>query len=147
LSVKLSGSPLGTRIHEPKEHDIQAAYFNYIFLRGKTCEKYDLVYSIPNAGKRGRFARGRILAEGLRAGFPDVGIAYQGTHLGTRYPGMFIEFKRPRTGRMSPEQETYKRLLIKAGYLYLVLTDATEAMNITDAFLGEPGLLEWQHTP
>lgn len=55
------------------EHTDQALFMQWMFrLPASKYPGADTVYAIPNAGKRGRAAAGRMVAEGLRAGYPDL---------------------------------------------------------------------------
>ena len=57
-----------------------------------------LMYHIPNEGKRSRATGGRLRAEGLKAGVPDIclPVACGGCH------GLYIELKRQHGGRLLP---------------------------------------------
>ena len=53
------------------------------------------LYAIPNGGERNVIVANRLRAEGVKSGFPDIGlpVARHGFH------GLFIELKRPKTER------------------------------------------------
>ena len=70
-----------------------------------------LMYHIPNEGKRSRATGGRLRAEGLKAGVPDIclPVARGGCH------GLYIELKRQHGGRLLPVQAEWMEKL-KQGY-------------------------------
>jgi hypothetical protein len=73
------------------------------------------MFAIPNAGKRTKWERGRLLAEGMKAGVPDVCLPVR-----TRYFGaLWIEHK-TKTGVLSPEQKVWHGLLKSCGHNVIV---------------------------
>lgn len=72
------------------ETEEQAALFKWAKLIGKQHPEYDLLYAIPNAGKRGAKARGDMLRTGLKAGVPDICLPVPRGGYGSLY----IEMKR-----------------------------------------------------
>lgn len=71
----------------------------------------ELIYAVPNAGKRTPRQGAYMKAEGLRPGFPDVGLP---TAAHGHY-GLFIELKTLK-GRLTPEQGEWLHRLNRAGY-------------------------------
>ena len=71
-----------------------------------------LMYHIPNEGKRSRATGGRLRAEGLKAGVPDIclPVACGGCH------GLYIELKRQHGGRLLPAQAEWMEKLKAQGY-------------------------------
>ena len=71
-----------------------------------------LMYHIPNEGKRSRATGGRLRAEGLKAGVPDIclPVARGGCH------GLYIELKRQHGGRLLPAQAEWMEKLKAQGY-------------------------------
>ena len=71
-----------------------------------------LMYHIPNEGKRTRGTGGRMRAEGLKKGVPDIclPVARGGAH------GLYIEMKRQAGGRITPEQSRWMDDLHAQGY-------------------------------
>ncbi len=96
-----------------------------------------LLVATPNQGRTGGWKAARrgawLKDEGLRAGFPDLGlfIPSQGHH------GLFIEMK-SEGGRVSPAQDEMMRLLSEQGYLCLVAFGFEDAKNQILAYLGAP---------
>lgn len=69
--------------------------------------KGSIIFAIPNGGYRGKAAAGRLKAEGVLSGVPDLFIPEL---------GMFIEMKREKGGSVSPEQRIIMDELLKIGY-------------------------------
>lgn len=99
------------------EHDLQASIIAECNLRANMDPRFGLVFAIPNGGHRHKATAGKLKAEGVKAGIPDLFLpvprpAYNGHRA---YHGMFIELK---VGRNSPtdSQELWLRLLAEQGY-------------------------------
>lgn len=73
----------------------------------------------------------RLKREGLKKGFPDVGIFVPRGG----YHGMFIEFKGPK-GKLSPEQIKMRKLLEDNDYVVKVCDTLDDAINATVSYLG-----------
>jgi len=70
------------------------------------------MFAIPNGGSRHILEAVNLKKQGVKRGVPDImlPVARQGYH------GLFIEMKRQKGGRESPEQKEYKEYLIGEGY-------------------------------
>lgn len=68
---------------------------------------------IPNEGFRHVAYAKKLHALGLRRGVPDLLLAYPTETA----PGLWLEMKRLKGGRVSPEQEAYIALLRELGYI------------------------------
>lgn len=111
------------------EHEIQAAFFEYVRLKAKKDNAYKLVTAIPNA-REGEWARIRFWREGVNAGWPDVLCAAPRG----KWNALFIEFK-TRTGRLSRKQLEIMACLQKAGACVLVCYSADEGISLLDQYL------------
>jgi hypothetical protein len=69
------------------------------------------LYAIPNAGDRHPAVGAKMKAEGLRPGFPDLGLAIPVA----QYHGLFIEMK-AHGGRLRPNQREWLERLQGMGY-------------------------------
>lgn len=110
------------------ESAIQSSYITWINLQyPKVAE---VTASIPNGGKReGRYGI-RLKKEGLKNGFPDIGIfSPRGKH-----NGLFIEFK-SKKGSIRKEQCIVMNSLTKEGYLCEVCRSLKEAIKVTNNYL------------
>lgn len=112
----------------PTEHQEQCALFEWAELY--SCRYPDLhgLYAIPNAGGyTGGYARNvvrvkEMLREGVRPGYPDVGldVARGGYH------GLRIEMKRVRGSDTSAAQKAWHLWLTEQGY-YVAVCEGAEA--------------------
>lgn len=104
-----------------------------------------LLYAIPNGGWRRPATAGRLKAEGVRPGVPDVCLPAPRGSFGACY----IELKRahapgkPR-GRASPEQLWWLGELQAVGNFAAVAYGWTEARSMLEAYLGTPCLAHTQ---
>lgn len=116
----------------PSEHQIQCAFIVQIrFLQLRHVELGTL-FSVPNAAKRSFKLAAMLKAEGMISGVPDIvlPVARQGFH------GLMIEFKKPKTGKLSEAQKCYIDLIVKEGWLVVVMTDAEAAIKAVKNYLG-----------
>lgn len=94
-----------------------------------------LLASCPNGGGRSGPRVGAILkAEGLRAGFPDLGLYVPRKVFSGWDHSLFLELKRP-SGIVSPEQEVFHQRLREQGYKVEVCRSLTECINTITAYL------------
>jgi len=113
------------------EHHEQAAFIKWCLLQSCTIPGLAAVYAIPNAqgGKMRRGAAGRRVGEGLRKGFPDVGIPCQTPE----YGALFIEFKFE-DGKLRPEQREWIILLRSLGNRVEVCYSCEWAIHVTTRY-------------
>lgn len=92
---------------------------------------YELIYHIPNEGKRKRRTGGNLVRAGLKKGVPDicVPVARLGMH------GLYIELKKDKSGEVSKEQIEWIRRLSKQKYLATVCYGADEAIELITAYM------------
>ncbi|MFC7515079.1 VRR-NUC domain-containing protein [Herbaspirillum sp. GCM10030257] len=114
----------------PKEHEIQATFICWVRLAEKTDWRLKLLFAVPNAGKRTRAEAAWMLAEGLRAGVPDIMLPFPNGP----FVGLAIEFKRPGE-KTSEKQDDYIALLVDAGWLVVICTDSDAAVRTVQDYL------------
>jgi len=68
--------------------------------------------AIPNGEYRNKATAGKLKAMGVRAGIPDLFLAIRRG----RYPGLWIELKKLKSGKTSPEQDIWLEHLKSQGY-------------------------------
>lgn len=76
----------------------------------------DYLLAVPNGGARHRAEGGKLKAQGVRAGVPDLFLAVP--RAGSC--GLWIELKRQRGGKTTPAQEQWIDRLTDAGYTVAV---------------------------
>lgn len=79
----------------------------------------DDLFAIPNAGKRSKAARGRLLLEGMTAGVWDL-------YAPARF--MWIEFKRREVGALSQAQKDFGTARLEEGYQCMVAWGCDDAI-------------------
>ena len=91
-----------------------------------------LYYAIYNEGKRSIGAAIKAVSMGLRSGVPDLclPIARNGYH------GMYLELKRSKGGRISPNQEIWIKALTAQGYYVVVAKGYSCALNEICKYMG-----------
>jgi hypothetical protein len=89
------------------------------------------LFAVPNGGVRHIATAARLKKTGARAGVPDLmlPVARGGFH------GLFIEMKRVKNSRLSPEQDDWLTFLAKEGYMVVVCKGFEPAKQTIDAYL------------
>ena len=115
----------------PTESAEQKLLFEWAAYQGGRYPALSLLLHIPNGGARRKSEAARMSAEGVRAGVPDLclPVARGGYH------GLFIELKRTRGGRVSPEQTRWIRNLNDQGYYAAVCIGWENASQLLLAYL------------
>ena len=107
------------------EGEEQAALFRWAQFQSGKYPELDLMFHIPNGGKRGKAEAARFKAEGVKAGGPDIFFTKakwietkrtDGGFDNRFYCGLFVEMKRISGGTVSAEQDRWLEELRRAGY-------------------------------
>lgn len=101
----------------PTEHDEQVSLIRWAEVQRARYPALAWLHAIPNAGagaQRGQ--AGKMKAEGVKSGVPDLCLPVPACG----YHGAYIELKRQKGGRLSPEQALWREHLRVAGYAHLV---------------------------
>lgn len=117
----------------PTESVEQQHLFQWARMASGKWPELGLMYKISNEGKRSRANGGRMKAEGLKKGVPDIclPVARGGQH------GLYIELKRERDGRVSMEQLGWIEALKNQGYCAAVCQGCGEAIELIERYLSE----------
>lgn len=102
-----------------REHAEQAALVRRAEWHAGRYPILRLLYAIPNGGARSAAVAGRLKAEGVRAGVPDLCLPVPSAD--GRHIGLYLELKAPggggeRKGRTSDAQEGWIAALRAAGH-------------------------------
>ena len=81
------------------------------------------IFAIPNGGFRARSTAAKLKAEGVSRGVPDLFVPEC---------NLWVEMKRVKGGRLSPEQRDWIEYLRKVGNTVLVCHGAEDAKNQID---------------
>lgn len=99
--------------HNDEEHRIQVACVRWF--RAQYRDLANLLFAIPNGGRRDKATAARLKDEGVVAGVADLALLLpsKGCH------GLFIEMKTAK-GRQSESQKQWQRLVVSQRYKYVV---------------------------
>lgn len=111
-----------------RESTIQCNYLKWLNFQHPGV--FEATSSFPNSGVREPRYGARLKREGMKKGFPDLGIFYPSG----KYHGMFIEFKSEK-GSLSPDQKKVLSTLDLNGYKCIVCKNFDEAINETNKYL------------
>ena len=121
------------REYVPTEAEEQEAVIEWAKAMEARVPELELLHHIPNGGRRSKAEAGRFKAQGVKAGVPDLSLPVPRG----RYHGLYVEMKRKRGGRISPEQEWWIERLQKQGYFVDVCFGADEAIRRIEWYLTE----------
>lgn len=119
------------KIQPQKETYTQQEYISYAKMRLKSRGLDDLVFSIPNEGKRDEKNASRMIAEGLTKGIPDTFVSLaRGA-----YHGLYIEFKRSQNEKLTEAQARIIPKLRDQGFYVAVCWDSGTACELLEKYL------------
>lgn len=128
-----------------EEHQIQVGVFQWIDLQKEIYPALKNAFAIPNGGSRNEIEAKNLKAEGVRAGVPDMCLAYpsKGFH------GLYIEHKTKKGqltkdktiktkhgSRIREGQETWFKRLSDCGYRCEVSRSIDQSISIIKRYLG-----------
>jgi hypothetical protein len=93
---------------------------------------WTVTFKINNEGKRSYYKAAILKAEGLKAGVPDIFMAYPNGF----YHGLFLEFK-INNNKPTEVQRYMMRQFVEKGYYCSVVYSFDEAVHVTECYLGE----------
>jgi rhodanese-related sulfurtransferase len=108
----------------PTEHEDQKGFVTWFRMTYPRVR----IFAIPNGGVRSKAAAGKLKAEGVSAGVPDLFVPAW---------GLFIEMKRLKGGVVSEEQKDWLDYLASEGYSVMVCRGIDDAIRSVKAFKGE----------
>lgn len=111
----------------PLEEEEQMAVVGYLEALGY------LYHASPNGGKRHIVTAMKLKRLGCKPGFPDIMVFEPIMHNGTVTPGIAIEMKRLKGGKVEPEQAQWIAKLSSRGWYAKVCCGAEEAIQ----FIGD----------
>lgn len=118
------------KIAAPSEDEEQSTIMDYCRAMSGKYPELEMMYHIPNEGKRGRYYATVQKRIGLKAGVPDLclPISRKGFH------GLYIEVKAI-DGRTSPKQQEWIDKLNEQGYKAVVCYGADAAIEVIADYL------------
>lgn len=120
------------------EHQEQCSLITWTAYASVTYPELDLLFAIPNGGKRQRVIAAKLKAEGVKSGVPDLMLPVARGN----YHGLFVEMKR-KDGKESPNQKVWRERLIAENYQAIVCHSWLEAKDAIIFYLNlQPHLIE-----
>lgn len=116
------------KIIEPSEAQEQAAVVQW--WRIQYPRHANLLFHIPNGGLRNKIVAVHLKREGVVRGVADMFLAMPCRDI----HGLFIEMKRAKGGRQTPEQKAFEELVMEQGYLYHVCHGSAAAISVLRAY-------------
>ncbi|MHC1792149.1 VRR-NUC domain-containing protein [Solidesulfovibrio sp.] len=113
------------------EHDEQCIVIARAEVLAPSVPELRLLFAIPNGGHRHKAVAGKLQAEGVRKGVPDLclPVSRGGFH------GLYVELKAQRDGRVSDEQKEWIAALQAQGYRAEVCVGADAAWRVICEYL------------
>lgn len=106
--------------------------------QGGMWEMLDLLYHVPNGGRRGKAEASIFKAMGVKAGVPDlflpVPMVLQSEEYAQNTHGLYIEMK-AQGGRLHPSQKEWLQKLRSMGYCCRVCFGCEEAERVLEDYL------------
>ena len=124
---------LAYKSRTPREDEEQSALFEWARMQSGKYPELELLHHIPNGGSRNKAEAAKLKRQGVKAGVPDIclPIARGGSH------GLYIELKRQRGGKVSPEQLNWLLALTEQGYTAVICTGWEAAAKMIIDYLKE----------
>lgn len=96
--------------------------------------KLQLAYGTLNGIKLSKMLAVKAKKQGNRVGVPDIVLPAKS--FDGKYPGLYIELKRLKGGKVSAEQKRYHKLLMAQGYMVMVEKGHQDAIRTISIYLG-----------
>ena len=116
-------------MRQPEHHD-QVALFRWAGYQSKRLPELALMFAIPNGGKRNKATAGKLKAEGVKAGVPDICLPVANG----KYHGLWIELKAGRNKPTQPQVQWHMRLS-QQGYRVAVCYSWEAARDVIEEYL------------
>lgn len=134
-------SKWGRLIAAGSEDEVQATFFEWVGRHKADHPALDLIFAVPNGSNKSPAQRAVMQITGLRPGVPDVCVPVcvknvAGVALSA---GLWIEFKRPGGGRVSPGQKQWHERLRGFGHRVEVCDSAEAAIDLVTSYLRMSG--------
>lgn len=115
------------------EHHEQVTLFEWLYYNRGKYPVLQKAFAIPNGGLRNKVVAGKLKAEGVKSGVPDLMLptARKGKH------GLFIEMK-AKNGKTSVNQKKWILDLLTEGYSVQVCFGSGQAINTIIDYLSLP---------
>lgn len=117
------------------EHQEQTTLMRWAEYQSKKLPELALLFAIPNGGARHPAVAGKLKAEGVKAGVPDLFLPVPRNVQGIAFNGLFIEMKAGRNKPTMAQIEWHVRLS-QQGYRVSVCYGWEAARDLITEYLG-----------
>ena len=121
---------------QQSEHDFQKRLVAALNQRVIIEPALALLYAVPNGGMRNKATAGKLRAEGVKSGVPDLFLSVPSTP----FHGLYLELK-AKANTASDEQRRWLMNLSAQGYKCAVVNDMGTALRIVAEYLRNPKLI------
>lgn len=125
-------SPRSPVADAPYETDEQVRVVDWVDLTLPLLPALEMFFAVPNGGVRPTKTAGRLRAEGVKAGVPDMYLDFPVAP----FHGLRIELKRRIGGRLSADQAAWGERYVRHNYAWHVCRGADEAVAAICNYLG-----------
>ena len=123
---------------EPYESEEQEALFSWALLMETKYPCLKLLYHVPNGGMRSAAVAGKLKAEGVKAGVPDICLPVARG----KYHGLYIELKAGKN-KATKDQKEWLSALSEEGYMAILCRGWENASKSILAYLESGGVEEY----
>lgn len=120
------------------EHQEQCSLITWTAYASVTYPELNMIFAIPNGGKRNKVVAGKLKTEGVKSGVPDLMLPVARGD----FHGLFIEMKR-KDGTESANQKIWRERLLAENYQAIVCYSWLEAKEAIIFYLNlQPHLIK-----
>lgn len=112
------------------EDQEQAALMQWVEIMQRRYPELQMLFHVPNEGKRTKATAGKLKTMGLKAGVPDIYLDYPAG----KYHGLRIELK-VNDNKQTPAQDKWLRNLQMHGYFAAVCYGAAQAERLIEDYI------------
>ena len=116
----------------PSEEAQQTAFFCWCVMQFDHLPVLRFAFAIPNGGKRDKITAGKLKAQGVKPGVPDVMVPVP---VG-RWPGLWLELKKV-GGTPSAEQREWQAFLVSQGYAHRICVGYIAMREAVKEYFGQ----------
>lgn len=117
--------------HTRTEHQEQVSVIQWADALAAEVPELSMLHAIPNGGARHQAIGGKLKAEGVRRGVPDLCLPVPTSD----WSGLYIEMKRRQGGRVRKTQRWWIEQLREQGYRVEVCRGSDEAIEVLTNYL------------
>lgn len=113
------------------EHEEQVALMRLVEMHRGRWPELGMLFAVPNGSERNVIVGRKLKAEGVKKGVPDICLCVPRGG----YHGLFIELKRQKKSRISPEQVQWISDLRAQGYRAEICLGAAAAWDVISDYM------------